>query len=333
MQIDRFMREQPLAIVNSFAAARDALAQMRLSDVERVLLVGSGSSLNASTVAAPLLADAFGSCVDVVGPSRYLTLPVTRQRQSTLVVVTSQTGASTTSVEALRQAVVQGGPTLLVTAVEDGPAALLGTPVLLIPIRDEPIGPKTKGYVGSCAALFALAAVRKSGIPSPDNFRPALEAALEEARLDAARLVDQVSGLDYILVTGTGSDFGTALEASLKIAEIAGVPTAAFTLEETLHGRLHGLTQRSLCVVVVSDEATRHLARIVEAALAPLEVRVVVVEAGSGPHLPSPWSTLASTFFFQHLAVGLGRRNGCDPDLMRYPGLTTKLVIKTGTSR
>ena len=62
----------------------------------------------------------------------------------------------------------------------------------------------------------------------------------------SSKLSGELRGLDYLVVSGTGRFFGIALEASLKIAEIAGLPTAGFETEELLHGRLHGLSANGL---------------------------------------------------------------------------------------
>ena len=89
---------------------------------------------------------------------------------------------------------------------------------------------------------------------------------------------------------------GRAMEASLKIAEMSGVPAAAFALEEMLHGRLHGLTVRSLGILIAADAEQREASLRAAAVMAEHGVRIddrelderayrsrLAVRRGSGP--------------------------------------------------
>lgn len=322
MMIRTYMGEQPGAIVDGFSEADSRFGEIGVSGTKTLRLVGSGSSLNCCLMVARFIGDA-----QVVPPADFLAGQPVKRDGSELVVILTQSGASTTSVATAARAREEGARVVVVTANAGSAAAGLGLPTILMPIGDEPIGPKTKGYAASCAALLALAKHRGAAIAAPE--RAAFDEALQAAWERAGRLAPALDGLDYVLAAGADAGHGTALEGSLKIAEIAGVPTAAFSMEETLHGRLHGTTRDSLVLPIVSDEATRMQAQRIAAALAPHEVRVEPVSAAATRGLPAPWGMLAATFFFQALAVELCLRRGRKPDLMRYPGLTRHLDIKT----
>ena len=319
------MDEQPRAIAESFREAGRRFRELGLAEAGAVTLVGSGSSLNCCVLASHFL-----DRVAVVPPADFLGRSGGVRREGELVVILTQSGASATSVDAANRARYEGASVVVVTANAQGTAAGLGLPTVLMLIGDEPIGPKTKGYAASCAALLALAQSRGAAIEPP--CMDALGEALERARERARDLAAGLDRLDYVLAAGAGANHGTALEGSLKIAEIAGVPTAAFSMEETLHGRLHATTPVSLCMPIVSDAVTRAQAERIGAALAPHGVRVEPVSALAAESLPEPWSVLASTFLFQALAVELALRRGRNPDLMHYPGLTHMLDIKTDST-
>ena len=149
----------------------------------------------------------------------------------------------------------------------------------------------------------------------------------------------ELRGLDYLVVSGTGRFFGIALEASLKIAEIAGLPTAGFETEELLHGRLHGLSANGLVVMIAGDAGELEIAVATTRAMAERDVRVLVLNMTGSP---SPWDwlqitgvgrapmdTLAAIVPFQWLAVHLALGRGMVPELMRYPGLSAALAIKS----
>ncbi|SLN75826.1 SIS domain-containing protein [Oceanibacterium hippocampi] len=333
MQIARHIAEQPTTIVESYRSAARTLETYAPGPIGRVLLIGSGSSFNAGTVALPSMRAAFAGEVSVVGPQDFLRRPDTVPVRGTLAVVVSQSGASATSLEVARRAAAMGCATLVLTANAESAAAALGLPLVLMPAGDETIGPKTKGYVASVAALQAIAARFGADIADPAELAPNLEAALAAAETRAKALAPALDKVDTILVAGDGADFGTALEGSLKIAEIAGIPTAAYTIEEALHGRLHGLSERSLVLAIAADEVGRTEASTVREALAPHGIAVETVAAGPTDALPTPWCTLASTFLFQYMAVELALRRGREPDLMRYPGLTRRLAIKVDDSQ
>lgn len=319
MKITSYMAEQPRTIVEGFTQGGRRLRELGINGTGSLTLVGSGSSLNACLFAENLLRDA-----EVVPPVDFLERST--EAGGTVVVLT-QSGASTTSIAVARKASKAGARVVVVTANEQSAAAGLGVPVILLPIGEEPIGPKTKGYTSSCALLLALAAFRGASVDAPDA--AALELALELGWTRARTLAPALDQLDYVLVSGAGAGYGTALEGSLKIAEIAGVPTAAFSMEETLHGRLHGATRHSLCLPITSSDTTAAQAERISAAMGRHSVQVEPVEAVEHAGLPEPWNILGATFFFQALAVELCRRRGGEPDLMRYPGLSRHLDIKT----
>jgi fructoselysine-6-P-deglycase FrlB-like protein len=236
------------------------------------------------------------------------------------VVVLSQSGASVTSIEAVRAAAQASMAVLAITANAGSPIAALGAEVFVLPIGEERIGPKTKGFTASVAALLALA-----GVPgSPGEVFGAL---IEPARAQAAELLALADGADCLTVTGAGALYGIALEASLKVAEVAGLPTAAYPWEEVLHGRLHGLTGRSACVVLSDDPGTQAEALAAQAAMGRRGATVQVLACAGA--LAPPWSALAAVLPFQFLAVLLAQARGRDPDAMRYPGLSADLGIKT----
>jgi glucosamine--fructose-6-phosphate aminotransferase (isomerizing) len=237
-----------------------------------------------------------------------------------VVVVLSQSGASVTSIEAAMAARVAGRDVLSITAEAASPLARGGGPLLVMPIGPEPIGPKTKGFTASVATLLALAGA--PGDPGA-SFAIALAAAPDWA----GRLIDRADRADMVLVTASGALYGIALEASLKIAEIAGIPTACFPWEEVLHGRLHGLTPASVCVVIVDDARTRAEAERARIAMHARGVAIDLLDLADD--LPPPWSILAGVTPFQWLAVRLAERRGMAPEAMRYPGLSADLAIKT----
>ncbi|HEX2885436.1 SIS domain-containing protein [Vineibacter terrae] len=330
MPIPAFIREQPAALDRCIAAARAFARTWSPAAADGIALVGSGSSFNALRVAQPAFVAARRGPVVVHEPQDFaVELPQASARA--LVIVLSQSGASTTSIAAAQAAVAAGLPTLAITASSEAPLGRTGAEILVMPVGDEPVGPKTKGFLGSLVLLQLLAEALGAPASTPPD-GAMLQALVEPAREAAEALVPTLADVDQIVVAGRRSNHGLALEASLKIAEMAGIPTAAFPTEELLHGRLHGLTPRSVAFVIAEGKDEQEEARRAAAAMAARGCRLIVAGSGHWPAasaLPAPWQALGMVLPFQWLAVRLAEARGLRPEAMRYGSLSPELAIKT----
>ncbi len=332
MPIPTFIREQPSILDRCIASTRTFAATWLPGPFDSIALVGSGSSFNALQAARPRFTAARRGPVGVHEPEDF-TAELLYATARPLVIVLSQSGASTTSIAAANAAVAAGLATLAITATPDAPLARSGAQVLIMPVGDEPVGPKTKGFLGSMAMLFLLA--EALGAPASAAITGEMLARLiEPAREAAATLVPTLDAVDQIVLAGRRPHYGLALEASLKISEMAGIPTAAFPTEELLHGRLHGLTSRSLAVVITEGAAEQAEAERAAAVMATHGCRLLAV-GPAGSHWPKdqalpvvPWSALGLILPFQWLAVLLAEARGLRPEAMRYGSLSAALAIK-----
>lgn len=345
MSIVTYMAEQGEVIARTLART-DAVAFAaqvagRASDsgpgYDRVLLVGSGSSLNALTIMRPWLQEAVALPVEMINPAVLL-----RTADSVfgtpLVVILSQSGTSSTSIEAARLARRRGWQSVVITADEASPIVTIGLPLILLPIGEEPIGPKTKGFTASIAACFMLAA-SLAGRSLPTLASDTIDRVLAESAVCSSSLIRSHGLPSYIVVTGSDRHFGVALEASLKIAEIAGVATAAFEPEELLHGRLHGTDRNSLVLMIAANGAERVLAAHTAAVMAERHVRIVLLNMSEvctpfdwlriDAMAAGPLDTILASIPFQRLAVDCALERKMVPEAMTYPGLSKSLVIKT----
>src|SRR5918993_745323 len=170
----------------------------------------------------------------------------------------------------------------------------------------------------SVAALVALA--ESLGAPvSPPITPQTVSAFIAPARDAAEALAAELGEVDSIVVAGRRAHHGIALEASLKIAEMAGIPTAAFPTEELLHGRLHGVTARSVVLMICRGSEEVAEAEGVRAVMARHGCRVITVSPSGRdwPRVPAgpeaPWDTLALAIPFQWLAGALAQAGGVGP--------------------
>ena len=341
MQIAAYIREQPAILAGLPATIADDLAGLKAlaGAPDRILLLGAGSSMNALLAGAEALEEATGATVLAKEPEAFLRLPP-RAAGRTLVLAASQSGMSATSVEAVRQAVARGFPTLVITGDGGSMIAEAGADLLILPIGEEAIGPKTKGYTATVLSVFAVAARLAARRLDPSQLVHALEKTVESGLAAARELRERFGVPDYVLVAGQGTHLGTALEAGLKIAEISGVPTASFDTEEALHGHVYGTTQASLVIVIAQSEAEAMAAARLGEALTARGPRAAICNlsdhatrfdlAIDWPKVPAlDWIAASwAVIPFQWYACELASARGVDPDKMIYPTLGAELGLR-----
>lgn len=351
MPIAAYIREQPDVVRRVFAevpARVAALARALPARPPALALVGSGTSRHALMALEPFLARRLGCPSAVLSPMAFAAEPPAWMGPGALAVVLSQSGASTTSIEALAAARARGMATLAVTAEPSSPLAAAPGPVLVMPVGPETVGPKTKGYTGSLAALMALG-LALAGQPTDPRALAEAAAAAERLRATdaavrawAASFATRYARAPHLMVLGQGCHLATAHEAALKIAEMAGIAGAAFDTEEALHGRFHALDATTPVFFLARDGDELALARGATATLAELGIPSHLVTIGAGEaaspselRVAAAWTALPELDLlgaivpFLWLAHELARLRGLAPERMRYPGLSGRLGIKT----
>ena len=363
-RVTGFIEAQPDALDATLREVPAAVARLGRASASyrEVVLTGSGTSKHALLATAATFRRAHGCPTSVLGPTAFLEAPPFAAPAEVLVVALSQTGTSTTTVAALERAQKDGHPTIAVTAEAESAFARAAERLLVLPIGPEAIGPKTKGYTASLLALLALAEGTAPSEPAsvlPDDraayvrwFARRLPDWLTLGRGWAHRFVD----VDHVMLVGDETHVATALEASLKLQEMAGASASAHDLEEALHGRFHGLGPADLAVFVCAEGRAVREALHAADVLSDLGVGTLVIGAGgaetpeangglveagaSGPRDliaiaagpgPDPATELAPVSAivpFQAFAERLAILRDVDPDAMRYPGLSGRLSIK-----
>lgn len=359
-RITGFIEAQPAALEATLREVPPAVERLGRAPApyREAVLVGSGTSKHALLATAAAFRRAHGCPVSVVGPTSFLHAPAFSAPAEVLVVALSQTGTSTTTVAALERAQAAGHATIAVTAEADSAFARAAETTLLLPIGPEAVGPKTKGYTASLLALLALAEGTAPSAPAA-SVLPADPAAyvrwfarslpdwLTLGRGWATRFVD----VDHVMIIGDETHVATALEASLKLQEMAGASASAHDLEEALHGRFHGLGPADLAVFVCAEPLAELEALQAAGVLSDLGVGTIVVgpagdesaveddlpaaardvvriAAGPAADDPSALAPVSAIVPFQAFAERLAQLRGVDPDAMRYPGLSGRLGIK-----
>ncbi len=212
-----------------------------LRRAHELVFVGAGTSYHACLFGQYLLAavarrhsDAYVSSdfehhAELLGPD-------------SLVIALSQSGETRDTLEALRLAKDRGARTIALTNVELSSIARLTDHVIPLFSGPELAVAATKSYT---AQLAILALLGQSLVSDEDGVRPLWQArdalfnlTSEAARHHTRELGRELLGPQPVFLTGRGRHYVTALEAALKLKEVAGLKAEALHGGEMKHGTL-----------------------------------------------------------------------------------------------
>ena len=233
------------------------------SDWNEVVLVGCGTSNTSAVTARYPMQKISGVRVTPVLPSELIREEAVRNPEA-LYVFISQTGTSVLTREALKWARGHGFDTLAVSESSQTPIAGEADAFLEMGCGYEEYPMRTIGYSTSVYVLVLLGLwigeKAKRVLPeerdrflmcaleTADQIRPVVDQTLEWLERERR----QMMRADCLVFTGSGSLYGVAMEASVKVWETPQIISFGYELEEGLHGPNYGYTQRH-CVIVLND--------------------------------------------------------------------------------
>jgi glucosamine--fructose-6-phosphate aminotransferase (isomerizing) len=244
--------EQPSTLENTVNYYEDkhnhrvlANALHLLRSRARILIAASGSSRHAGVVASFMLSRIAGLDVTVVSSGEYFELPRNIRTTSSLLVI-SQSGESSDTMNALCEAKSLGCPVVALTNSSDSSMSKQSSIALLTPVGRELAIPATKSFTGQLLVLLLLAL---TGIDRTTDRR---DAASLSARIDtlperlkarlplwnhqAQALAQRYSRASSFYFLGSGMHAGIAAEGALKLKEAAYRHAEAYTSGEVEHG-------------------------------------------------------------------------------------------------
>lgn len=184
-------------------------------------------------------------------------------RTGSVVIALSQSGETLDTIHAVRAARERGAAVIVITNNELSSLTRLAD--LVIPLRSGPefAVAATKSYTSQLAVLLLLDQ-RLNPNPAVDvrSLWQARDSLLNltsiAARAHIAQLANELSVRPHVFLIGRGPHYVTALEAALKLKEVAGVRAEAFHGGEMKHGPL-ALIEPGTPVVLFYDrtEAAR----------------------------------------------------------------------------
>ena len=326
------LREQPEALrrllERQTPAARSAARLFRRRDIRYLLIASRGSSSNVARYAQYLLGRAHRVPVMFATPSLYTIYGQPPRLDGGLVIGISQSGASPDVVAVLAEAREQGRPTLALTNDVDSPLGRTAEAVLPLEAGDEHAVAATKTYINSLGAVALLfAEVSDDGAAREELARmPEALSAQIELSLGEPPQLDEYRDAVGLTVVARGVNYGTGYEIALKIRELSGLVTEAYSPADLMHGPIAAI-QPGWPVVVVApsgparpsvEEIVRPLRTRGARLVAISDVRAVLRRAQTklvlAPGVPEWLSPLTAVVPGQVTAMRLTRLRGLDLD-------------------
>jgi glutamine---fructose-6-phosphate transaminase (isomerizing) len=271
------LREQPDALARLLErqedAARAAAEAFRRPDIRYILIASRGSSSNVARYAQYLLGRAHRVPVMFATPSLYTIYEQPPRLDGAMVVGISQSGASPDVVAVLAEARDQGCPTLAITNDTASPLARTAEAVLDLEAGREQAVAATKTYLNSLGAVALLfTAIGDDDVARDELARmpEALEAQIQLSLGPDAPPLDEYRDAIGATVVARGVNYGTGYEIALKIRELTGLVTEAYSPADLMHGPIAAVQEGWPVIVVAPSGPARPS---VEEVVAPVRAR------------------------------------------------------------
>ena len=344
--------EQPAALADTIGGlmtvqparlSLDDLGAARpwLERVERVLLVGMGTSLHAAMVGRWYFEQIARLPADIDNASEF------RYREpvlgpETLVVSVSQSGETVDVLEAMSVAAARGAPQITICNTPGSQTTRVAEGTVHTYAGLERGVASSKTFTASIVALLALAletARVRGRIGDADLARhvrdlaaiPAVVGRQLESFAEIARAAERFRAVEHILFLGRGPALPIALEGALKMKELSYVHAEAYPAGEMKHGPIALIDANFPTVALAGQHALRSkiISNIEQIRARGGEVLAVVTEGDDElialadealpvPATPPLLEPLTAIVPLQALAYATAEARGCDIDQPRH---------------
>ncbi len=342
--------EQPTAIRNSIRGRVDldkgtavlaglGLEPREIVDIQRLLIIGCGTSMNAGLVGEYATEDFAGmlSEVEQAAEFRYRN-PIVGSKD--MVVAISQSGETADTLAAVREAQEKGALVAgLVNVVGSTIARETGRGIYLHAGPEISVA-STKAFTCQVSVLLMIALKfarsrrlsREAGIQIAKEIHrlPELVEEVLKQNDHIAKIAEDFTNYTSMFYIGRGYLFPVALEGALKIKEISYIHAEAYHAAELKHGPI-ALLEESMPVVALLNEGPgkeKTLGNVEECRARKSPVLGVITEGDEDakancdwyievPKSPQYTATITSTVALQLFSYHVARLKGCPIDQPR----------------
>jgi fructoselysine-6-P-deglycase FrlB-like protein len=324
----------PAALEATLAAGdgfEETLAFLRRSGSRRVVAVGNGASYYAALTLWLAYVQSRRAPLDVVAlPAGLVADGSYRHRRGDVLLAISGSGELRDLVETLANGSGRA-PFALITAHGESTLAGASAARALVRVLDHTSVTHTQSYCGSTSVALALwaALTRESRLGRAIARLPeTLERALAHAAPWAADAASVLKAPRAAVVFGSGPAWAAALEASLLLKEVAGIPAEGCETREGGTSGMYALGSADLALSIpVPGDAL-----IVEAEESCRHRGATVVRLPGGTNLDTRLAPVATFPAALALAIELATRAGLDVDAPEWQTLYEQ-TARTASAR
>ena len=230
-------------------------------DIEEVLFIGCGSSLNVSFSGASIFQILTHISARAVPAAEIYLFPdsVLKDGRKTLAVLVSRSGKSSEVLHALDYLENRTVPTIGITCQEESPLAEKSDLALVLKPVVEKAVPTTRSVTGMLITLQLLAAIisENTGLIHEIQRLPEICKEQMPAFLELGKTLGSRTDLTRYAFVGNGPFFGQARECQLKIKEMTLSPADAYPMFDFRHGPQSTVGEHMLVTAMISDSAQR----------------------------------------------------------------------------
>lgn len=202
-----------------------------------IWIVASGSSSNASNCAKPFMMKYLDCNVEIVPPNTFLYSDLTYTDDDFIVVI-SQSGCSTNSIDALKKLKSINKKAIGITGNINSDFKDYADVVIDYGVGEETVGYVTKGVttLAQFLMLFALEASGTEFIEELNDVPNRHKIIQEETNAFYKKNKALLTSMTVSYACGFMQGYGIATEGALKIGETVQIPSFAYEAEEFIHG-------------------------------------------------------------------------------------------------
>lgn len=222
-------------------------------NIKKVYLMGSGTSLHAAIAAKEWISTYFQAECDVMIPTQFtnyekININNLYRNDEILCIGISQSGTSYSTIDAIKKAKSLGLLNCVITSNLDSPITKVTS--LVIPLMSEPekIHVEMRGYTATLLTLHILCLefaykknrLKKEALSDKYNKLKKLIASYPEIQKETEswykKNQEELLSATKFCIAGYGYNYGTTMEATLKLHETFHRPTIGYEIEEFMHG-------------------------------------------------------------------------------------------------
>jgi glutamine---fructose-6-phosphate transaminase (isomerizing) len=255
--------EGTMSRIDSRASELGAL----IGQAEEIVVAGCGSGCNIAHAVAPVLQKASAKTCRAVHSSEIFTYPhsfLNRDRK-TLAIVFSRSGTTTESVMATHAAKAAGHKTLAIVCLGRSPMAKDADAALVLEEAVEQSVTTTRSFTAMVLAGYYLAHLAAGNGEACRELGtlPGLVRARMAGFESLGKAVSENPDIAKYAFLGSGSRYGLAREAQLKVKEMVLLPADSYVSLDYQHGPMSNVDERMLVTVLASDAGQIYDAELV----------------------------------------------------------------------